>query len=712
MTFLKIWLSLFIVGLVFFPLTASIMKNFKDRGWLFSKIIGICISAWTIWFISSLKILPYTTLISYIVIFIYAIVNFFIIVFKYKKEPFKFKKIFLIIKSSLKEFCNNIDSKLIKQIIISELIFIIVFAFWSYIKGFHPEINNSTEQFMDYGYMNATMNSKYMPPTDIWLSGNTINYYYYGQYISGFICKIANTNASWGYNYILAFVATCTFTLPFSIGYNLFKVKYTKKKSKKQIIIPIIAAISMGLAVSIAGSMHYPIYRWFSPIEENYSYIDETRYIGYKPEVEDKTATEVPAYSTLVGDLHAHYVDLVFSLALVGLLAEYFIKEKEDEVKKTHLVLIALLLGICKMTNYWDYPIYIVIISAMFVGKKLVCGKCDKKRVLNTIGDILKVIVVEQLITLPFTLNLYVGSTQVYFTGITSPFHKMLVKWGLPTFVSLFFLTLFLIYPKINKIKYKKYFKEHLPQVFMIILSLCALGLVLLPEIVYLKDIYNDEYKRFNTMFKLTYQAFMLFGICISYFLLQLSLKKGKLLKGIAISLFIIYSTTFIYGIDTMITLYDNMEHVGISDTTTEQYIKDNLPSDYEAIKWIRENIDRDKVILEHTEYGNSYKMSSRISTFTGNPTVLGWSYHEWIWRADETHQLPAVVILRNNDVSKIYNTDDVDEAKDLLKTYDVSYIYIGNMELETYTELNIDLLKSLGETVYEKDNSYLIKVK
>ena len=114
-------------------------------------------------------------------------------------------------------------------------------------------------------------------------------------------------------------------------------------------------------------------------IPEEYSYIDETRYIGYKPEVEDKTATEVPAYSTLVGDLHAHYVDLVFSLALVGLLAEYFIKEKEEEIKKTHLLLIALLLGICKMTNYWDYPIYIVIISAMFVGKKLVCNKCDKK---------------------------------------------------------------------------------------------------------------------------------------------------------------------------------------------------------------------------------------------------------------------------------------------------------------------------------------------
>ena len=43
------------------------------------------------------------------------------------------------------------------------------------------------------------------------------------------------------------------------------------------------------------------------------------------------------------------------------------------------------------------------------------------------------------------------------------------------------------------------------------------MGLILLPEIVYVKDIYSGDYKRANTMFKLTYQAFIMFGICFGY---------------------------------------------------------------------------------------------------------------------------------------------------------------------------------------------------
>ena len=43
------------------------------------------------------------------------------------------------------------------------------------------------------------------------------------------------------------------------------------------------------------------------------------------------------------------------------------------------------------------------------------------------------------------------------------------------------------------------------------ILGLCAIGLIIIPELVYVRDIYEESYARSNTMFKLTYQAFVLF---------------------------------------------------------------------------------------------------------------------------------------------------------------------------------------------------------
>ena len=43
------------------------------------------------------------------------------------------------------------------------------------------------------------------------------------------------------------------------------------------------------------------------------------------------------------------------------------------------------------------------------------------------------------------------------------------------------------------------------------IMGLCAIGLVLIPELVYVRDIYENGNARANTMFKLTYQAYIMF---------------------------------------------------------------------------------------------------------------------------------------------------------------------------------------------------------
>ena len=47
-----------------------------------------------------------------------------------------------------------------------------------------------------------------------------------------------------------------------------------------------------------------------------------------------------------------------------------------------------------------------------------------------------------------------------------------------------------------------------------------------------MRDIYEESYARSNTMFKLTYQAFILFGICMSYIITRFLLwKKERILQ-------------------------------------------------------------------------------------------------------------------------------------------------------------------------------------
>ena len=70
------------------------------------------------------------------------------------------------------------------------------------------------------------------------------------------------------------------------------------------------------------------------------------------------------------------------------------------------------------------------------------------------------------------------------------------------------------------------------PDLFAVIMGLCAIGLVLIPELVYVRDIYENGNARANTMFKLTYQAFILFGICMSYIITRFLLwKKERILQ-------------------------------------------------------------------------------------------------------------------------------------------------------------------------------------
>lgn len=73
-----------------------------------------------------------------------------------------------------------------------------------------------------------------------------------------------------------------------------------------------------------------------------------------------------------------------------------------------------------------------------------------------------------------------------------------------------------------NKKNRNLFYKINVSDLYGVVLSLCAMGLILIPEIVYVRDIYEKTAPRANTMFKLTYQAYILFALMMSYILVFL----------------------------------------------------------------------------------------------------------------------------------------------------------------------------------------------
>ena len=121
-----------------------------------------------------------------------------------------------------------------------------------------------------------------------------------------------------------------------------------------------------------------------------------------------------------------------------------------------------------------------------------------------------------------------------------------------------------------------------------------------------------------------------------------------------------------------------------------------DFPEDAKGIRWLKDNIKGSPVVLEAN--GDSYTDYERVSAMTGLPTVLGWYVHEWLWRNDV-----ADLNLKSEEIQNIYTSTDEEQVKELLEKYDISYIFIGSCEREKYgSDLNSNLLKSLGETVFQ----------
>lgn len=734
--FIKWWGVLLLFGITFLPLSQKFFSYFHDNGYLFSKTIGLAVSGYLMWLLSSLKLLKFTSVSCMAVVLVCIIINAVLLAAMktgQKKEMFTSGKI--------------------TSMISEELLFLIIFIIWTYIRGFKPEAYG-TEKFMDYGFMAAMIRGDYMPPKDLWFAGSTINYYYAGQYMAAFMTKVSAVTVNVGYNLMLMTLAAFAFVLPYSLVYNVSRNFFTERNMGRR-KAPVIAGVLSGAGVSLAGNMHFTLFYWVVPVirtllgvkeEDNkYWFPDSTRYIGYNPDTGDKTIHEFPSYSFVLGDLHAHVINIIFVLTVLGLLFAWLLSRRQQMDKvpvegagKKHglfreifnpcMILIGFFIGLFHMTNFWDYPIYYVVAGAVILFSNLVVyrekkGAAEKtktqvlpKALWITAAQGIVVIVISELAALPFTLNFDTISTQIRIAVSHTPLYQLVILWGLP--VSLIIgLAVDLIIQYNRKTNMRSAFSDdtaksdypaetplfvkflsslNISELFILTLGLCAMGLVLIPELIYVKDIYSGDYKRANTMFKLTYQAFILFGVSSGFIFLKF-IRAGKFkwqIKFTIITLILFLSSLWYTKVSVQ-AWYGNIFYTaGYKGLDAQAYLKTEMPDDFEAIRWLNDNVWGTPVILEAN--GDSYSDYERVSAATGLPTVLGWYVHEWLWRGDT-----KLLDERAGDIQNIYTSSDMALVQSLIDKYEIEYIYVGRLERDKYTDINDAALKALGNIVY-----------
>jgi uncharacterized membrane protein len=240
------------------------------------------------------------------------------------------------------------------------------------------------------------------------------------------------------------------------------------------------------------------------------------------------------------------------------------------------------------------------------------------------------------------------------------------------------------------------------PTMPFVLLMIGTAGLLTLgPEFVYLRDNFGQ---RINTIFKFYYQAWILFGVAAAYAL-------AYLLRRFRVSGLIV---TCLYGLllaGSLLFPYfavqsRAMEYRGPVDAEQRQaatlngmaYVQRTNPDEFEAILWLRQNMDGQTVIVEAV--GGQYSQYGRIAAATGIPTLLGWAGHEYQWRGDTPE--PAE---RDPVVRSIYSQPDWPTTEILLERYNVRYVYVGQLERNTYDPLFEDKLEQNMDVAFHNNS-------
>lgn len=279
---------------------------------------------------------------------------------------------------------------------------------------------------------------------------------------------------------------------------------------------------------------------------------------------------------------------------------------------------------------------------------------------------------------------------------------------------------------------------------FILLLGALAFALVAVCEVVYLRDAFdNSSYLRMNTVFKFYFQSWAMLSVACGagfFFLFERfwTVNVSALVDRVlhlswrlawltALLLFILASMVYpLFAPTARLVRYDQLTQEmrlipGVSldgltylqncrppdsdpnlDSDPFPFCQYDVTGDYEAIRWLNANIQGDPIIIE--AYKDDYSLYSRVSAFTGLPTLMGWSGHEVQWRMGwlKNSANTANFNQRMADVDTIYTSASNQQVVDIMHRYNAQYLYVGAMERVKYANADLNRFTRFMKIVYQ----------
>lgn len=385
------YIVLLIFGWAAWPVTSYLLSAFKDKGYAFSRTLGLMLAGFLFWILTCFKILQNNTggvLMSLVLVLAISIS--------------------LQVTRKTPSYSDLVKSSW-KSIIWVEGLFLVCFILIALWRAANPDITG-TEKPMELAFINAILRSPTFPPADPWLSGYSISYYYFGYVIISMLIRLSGVVSGVGFNLMAASVFSLAAVGLYGLIFNLVNAPRVKNwfnmEEKTSYGLPLLAPLftlvvsnaeglfeflfSRGLFWQQAadGSWVSPFWKWID-LQELQAY--PTQVLSWWPSrpagiiwwrasrvLSDYTLggnfleiiDEFPFFSFLLSDLHPHVLALPFAVLALAFGLNFLMGGADGKISLwgielhlpyRYLVAIPVFLGGMAFMNTWDFPVHLGI---------------------------------------------------------------------------------------------------------------------------------------------------------------------------------------------------------------------------------------------------------------------------------------------------------------------------------------------------------------
>ena len=680
-------LAVEILGLAVLPALRAFFGNRRDAA-LLSRLLGLALAGWGAWALAIATPLGFSRGAIYASVLLLAGISLWVRRSKPKEAG---------------SFWGSEETR-------GALYFWVPTAVFLLIRAAVPEILGA-EKFMDLAFFNSLARGPDMPPADPWMSGRTINYYYWGYLLVAAVAKAGGIDPLVAYNLAIATFAGFSFAAAACLGFRLSGGRTP-------------AAVGAGFASVFAGNLTGAFDGGSNLFgKASFDYWHASRVIG-----SGDTINEFPFFTFFHADLHPHLLAFPFFLAAFA-VADRWIEAGRaapgerpgaaDLLRRAGpFLLVALVAATATAANLWNAPAIGILL--LFAG----VARTTRGEALPAPGAAIAggltgaaVFAGALVLTQPYRASFELPYNGIARTKTVSGLFEFLGVWGILFAVAaagllalalrsgdaedarrgrdLFFavagalsvgLALGLKSPSLAPLAFLallagraawRFVREKdRPGLDAAFLCLLALAIIAGCEVVHFKDSYGDKLHRMNTIFKFYIQAWPLLGIGAAALASRAWDRANEGRRTLAVVLAVAFGAALLYP--AAATLSRLGQKSGPFSLDARKPLGRRNPGDLAAIEWLERNAPKGAVVLEAT--GDPYSEFARISSHTGIPTVLGWANHESLWRAHEPE-----VMERFGQVRLFYTSGDPAVARGILRRFGVTHVVLGDLERRTY---------------------------